>query len=337
MQFIDTEKSLISRRDSTLLKGFLIILIVLGHNGILMGKAPGLSVTTLNDYLYSFHVYLFLILPFLYNIPQFTKERLKKDFLHIYKSYTLMCIALVFINTFLLNQEFNLWNTLLAFLSGNELKIKTVIGASFPWFMPTMFSLLLLRNYLLNKKNNVLLLSVALSFVLFTSARVFNAVSFYHCKFIVFGGMIATAYFSLAVISRYLYEKLSDKRYFKLISISTFAISTAIFFSYSPMSNIPFNAIRYAILPISALFTFIIFVNNLRNTYIVNVLEYFGKESLPIYMIHVFIYNFIMILIQKAQIPLDLLSGIISFILTIAITLLIIHLCKKTRIYKYLF
>lgn len=90
-------------------------------------------------------------------------------------------------------------------------------------------------------------------------------------------------------------------------------------------------------MPISALFTLIIFVNNLRNTHIVNILNYFGKESLPIYMIHVFIYNILMIFIQKAQMPLDLLSGTISFILTIAITLLIIYLCKKTKIYKYLF
>lgn len=333
MQIIDTEESLISHRDSTLLKGILIILIVLGHNGILMGKAPGLSVTAFNDYLYSFHVYLFLILPFFYNIPPFTKHRVKKDFTRMYKPYTLIFIALLLTNVFILRQGFEPGKTIVAYIAGDQQHLKEAVGAFFPWFLPTMFSLLFLRNYILNKNNRVLFTSLTLSLAVFFAIRIL----FIKFGFDFIGSVTAIAYFSIAVACRYLYEKLHGKRHFNTVSILMFISSTAIFFTFYPMSNILLNITRYAVLPISALFTLIYLVNRLRIQFIENILSYLGKESLPIYMVHVFVYNLLVIAIHKIQIPLDLYSGIASFVLTFIITLLIIYLCKKINIYKYIF
>lgn len=333
MKTIETDKSLISRRDSTLLKGILIILIILGHNGILMGKAPGLTVTSLNYYLYSFHVQLFLILPFLYNTPLFTKERIKKDFIHLFKPYTFLFATFLLINITLLKQDFNPIDTAAAYIAGNQPLLKNAIGVYFPWFLPSMFSLLLLRNYILNKSTIVILLSVVLSLALFAAIKIFN----FRINIDFLGLVTAATYFSIAVISRYLYERFYNKKYFQSISIITFALSTILFFLLYPMQCTLFSIVRFAILPISALFTFIFIIGGLQNSFLEKILDYFGKESLPIYMIHVFVYNILLMIIQKLQMPLDISSGIISLLLTTAITVLIIFLCKKINIYRYIF
>ena len=182
---MDTTKSLISRENSTLLKGILIILIILGHNGILMGKSTGLTVTALNNYLYCFHVYLFLILPFLYNIPGFTFKRVKKDFLHLYKPYTLLIITILIANIFILKQPFEPLNTVYAYISGNEMLLNKTVGASFPWFLPVMFTLLILRNYFVPKKNYALLCVLLVSFTILLAVRVFNVISIYDFSFII--------------------------------------------------------------------------------------------------------------------------------------------------------
>lgn len=117
--------SLLSKNESAIIKGILILLIVLGHNGILMGKAPGLTPTIWNDYLYSFHVYCFLFLPFLYNIPNFTKDRIKRNFIHLYKPYTTVFILLL-IMRFLDSADVNIGGVLYAYLSGSEPIIKNI-------------------------------------------------------------------------------------------------------------------------------------------------------------------------------------------------------------------
>ena len=77
---MDFNLSLISRRDSSVLKGILILLIILGHNSILMNNYGEGESSLIFKYLYHFHVYAFLMLPSLYNAPRLTFERTKKDF-----------------------------------------------------------------------------------------------------------------------------------------------------------------------------------------------------------------------------------------------------------------
>lgn len=333
---MDTTISLISRRDSTMLKGLLILLIVLGHNGILMGKVPGLTVTTFNDYLYHFHVYLFLMLPFLYNIPKSNCQRIKKDFVHLYKPYVLMCLALLFINVFVMKEDFNLSAIAYAFLSGNELLLRSSIGGSFPWFMPVMFTLLLFRNYFFVNKKRLAVMFV-LSATAFVFIRVQNEFSIYGFPYIIMGGTVAVTYFSLAVCCRYIYEKYNTCRYFNIISVIVFIISTFIFFLAPNFPKEFMNIVSWIMLPISSLYTFILFVQKVKNKYMGKTLEYLGRESLPIYMIHVFVYNALLMVVQKLQISLDVMSGIIVLALTIMLTILIIYLSYKVRIYKYIF
>ena len=58
--------SLISRDASTAIKGLLMLLIVFGHTGWITTDFATGNRTFFWHWLYSFHVYIFLILPFIY-------------------------------------------------------------------------------------------------------------------------------------------------------------------------------------------------------------------------------------------------------------------------------
>lgn len=327
---MNINQSLISKRDSTLLKGILILLIMLGHNSILMQERA------IFNYLYHFHVYVFLLLPFLYNIPQFTFERVKKDFIHIYKPYTIFFVILVLINTYVLNTKFNITQVLYAYISGNEYMLKANIGASFLWFMPTMFSLLLLRNLLFHKPSKVLWTCVILSVLTFVATRVIWITTIYNYPYILFGGTVAIVYFSLAVLSRFIYEKYHNLKYFGCISCTIFILASV--FNFTNLYGITYNIVTWSILPISALYTLATIVKYMKEGNILTrCFHYLGKESLPIYLFHVIIYNAILLVVEKLEIVQNAPIGVITYIITLAVTIALIYVCKKIRIYKPIF
>lgn len=335
---MNISQSLVSRRSSAIIKGLLILLIVLGHNGILMGKAPGLTKNAFNDYLYSFHVYLFLILPFFYNIPQSSIGRIKKDFLKLYKPYTIIFVLLLITNVFLLKSTFEPVATIFTYISGDMTMLKDNVGASFPWFLPTMFSLLVLRNIFLGGNKKVLLAAaVALSAIMFIIVRVAMIYGLYRLSYLICGSSVAIAYFSLAVASRYIYEKFSTHRYFGAISIGAFIVATIAFFTDAIVNVYLSNIMQWVVLPVSGMYTIMIFADNLRESKLSRCLEWLGNESLAIYMVHVFIYNVLLIIVMKLGFALDFYSGCVTLLLTIVITLAIIQLSKKTKLYNIIF
>ena len=327
---MNINQSLISKKDSTLLKGILILLIMLGHNSILMQERA------IFNYLYHFHVYIFLLLPFLYNVPKFTIERVKKDFVHIYKPYTIIFIILVLINTFVLKERYNFTQVMYAYISGNEYMLKANIGASFLWFMPTMFSLLLLRNWLMKKPGKILWSCVFVSFLAFVATRVLWLCTVYDFPYIVLGGTVSFVYFFMAVSCRYVYEKYNGKRFFDTISCTLFILSTIICFA-CPKGYL-YNFITWGILPVGALYTLIAIVRLLKkDNMFTKCINWLGKESLPIYLFHVIIYNAILLVIQKVHIAETYLIGAVSYLATLAIAIILIYFCKKSKIYKIMF
>ena len=73
--------SLISRDDSTAIKGLLLLLVAFGHTSMLTTNYSVGDKIFLWYWLYSFHVYLFFILPFVYGYKKregTTKEINKK-------------------------------------------------------------------------------------------------------------------------------------------------------------------------------------------------------------------------------------------------------------------
>lgn len=332
---MDLSQSIISHRDSQILKGILILLIVLGHNGILMGKAPGLEVNTVNRYLYHFHVYLFLILPFLYNAGTLTWSNVKKHFIRLYKPYTVLFLLLIAANFVLYRAVPDPRNLVCAYVTGNEPLIKDAIGASFPWFLPTMFSILLMRDWS-NGRNMLPVLLV--SIIIFVLARVFDLFTLYEINWFA-GAGIAIAYYSVAIIARVICNRLNvEIKYGKLVTAIAI-ISSILFFVFSDSfsASLLFKLNAWLIMPLSIFASLYFGVRFMKDTKMTKGIVYLGKHSLAIYMLHMFIYNVFELIIYKYDFPLNFIVGLISYLATIMFTLMLIWLLEKARLDKILF
>lgn len=332
---MDLSKSIISYRDSQIIKGVLILLIVLGHNGILMGKAPGLEVNVLNRYLYHFHVYLFLILPFLYNSGTITWINVKKHFLRLYKPYTILFVLLIATNLVLYKTGPELRNVLLAYVTGNEPIIKEAIGASFPWFLPTMFSILLMRDWS-NGRNIMLLL--LLSLTVFVLARIFDLFTLYQINWFV-GAGVAIAYYWIAIVARIICKRLIGKVQMGRFAVGIAILTSVAFFLFYNSFNAAFlfklNA--WILIPLSVFAALYHLASMMKDSRFTDAVLYLGKHSLAIYMLHMFVYNALEVIVLKLDIPLNVIVGVISYLVTLMFTLIIVQLLEKIRLAKFLF
>ena len=72
------ERVIVSREESNAIKGLLILLIALGHNSILSFAWDGCEPVEAyfhRNWLYQFHVYVFFMLPFIYNEQPYRKGK----------------------------------------------------------------------------------------------------------------------------------------------------------------------------------------------------------------------------------------------------------------------
>lgn len=132
--------SLLSRNESNAIKGLLIILVVLGHNKYVM--QGGMS----NVYLYSFHVYAFYYLPFLYDFRRMDWGKFfQKNLVRLYVPYTVFFI-LVAALAYCTHKSSSVLRMAETYLCGSQYMLHTTFGfGSFLWFLPTMLSVLTFR------------------------------------------------------------------------------------------------------------------------------------------------------------------------------------------------
>lgn len=328
------KETLISRPDSLALKGLLILLIVLGHNSILMDSYMGRP-NALYYFLYHFHVYCFLILPFLYNIPDTSKTRFAKDFFHLYKPYTFLFIILIIYN-YLFTHNLCLEGIFCAYVSGNEPILKKYLGASFPWFLPTMFSLLQLRNYA-TRNRYIMWLLLVMSAIVFIMSRIFNIFSLYDFN-IFLGFIVALAYYSMSMFARLLYTICLKKPIVSIVICGISVISSITFFVFaSTPKHILLAVNEWIIMPISIFIALITIIPLIQRSRIAMLFRCLGEQSLPIYVIHLFVYYVILMIVEKIVININLIVGLVVYLLTILVTVSIIKAIKNFKIYKVIF
>ena len=329
--------SIISRRDSTLVKGILILLIILGHNGILMDKCDGMTPNQFNNYLYSFHVYLFFMLDFLYDVPQLTSFRFKHYFRKIYKPYFILILILLVLRLFQNIKQIDFYEVGMAVITANQYALKDNLGAYFPWFLPSLFTMLCLRDWILNNKKRwvkFLVFGLSLGFLfikIFCGTHLIG-----NCDFFICGSYVAITYFSLGLLGRILYEKmLTYSLLFRILIIILFILSTIYYFNASQDHLFYFNA--YFILPLSSFLSLLTIVQYIKDNKVVDFFLYIGKYSLPIYMIHVFIYNIVLIACKMFINDLTFGVGLLVLFLTLLFSLLIISIVIKIGCYNLVF
>ncbi len=136
--------NLISRDASAAFKGFLILLIVLAHNELLMTNSAGGQSFAL-DCFQLFIVHGFFLLPFLYGPKELTGRRALDYLAKLCVPYAWIFGVCLLINAAYTHRVSTPLEYGHAFIFGNGALLKSTIGFNFPWFLPAMFSLLLMK------------------------------------------------------------------------------------------------------------------------------------------------------------------------------------------------
>ena len=142
---MNCNKSLLSRDCSIWLKGFLTVLIIMGHDIVLT--------TTLQEYgfmsfLYMFHIQSFFILPFLYGIKKeaYTWRRFEDTVTRFYWPYFWLVILMMFCYGIFTKFTSFTWGGLIhLFLFCDTASIKQMCGIQIFWFLPCMLSMMFLK------------------------------------------------------------------------------------------------------------------------------------------------------------------------------------------------
>lgn len=317
----DARVSLLSRDESNAIKGVLIMLIVLGHNKYLM--QGGMS----NLYLYSFHVYAFYYLPFLYDFKRVkVGQVLRRNFIRFYVPYTLIFALLLCIGHATGHLP-SIKDTFIAFICGSQYMLYNTLGfGSFLWFIPTMFSVLLYRwiyyNIGIRWRYGLLTLSgvCLVGFAYMIPEYVMTWIYSPFCLTVALGMVLP------AVILREIFRRME----YAPVALAFFLLTIVMMIVYPvkdtyPNTYLTINRLICPILIFSLLLSTRKFLSGKR------IIIDFGKESFKIYLIHIFIYNGIYLLADHYTI------GIYTGTAIYAVGLSVAYGIAKIPLLKYVF
>lgn len=202
--------SLISRDESSSVKAILIFLIILGHNMVFTYLFEKYHVM---EFLYNFHIQSFFILPFLYGSKCITKEKIINTFIRLYYPFILFTfISFIAYYVLYLNAKIEIINIFRMLFTGDVDLIKHFCGVQIFWFLPVMFSLLIIRDLYYYSNIWIKVLLLVLSCIsLFLSLESMDYGYYYHIynkinSFIPLGGFRAISYLILGALFRKIIE-----------------------------------------------------------------------------------------------------------------------------------
>lgn len=295
----DLGSTVLTFDQSSAIKGFLMLLIILGHNHILAPIGGKLFV-----YIYEFHIYGFFILPFLYD----KKSSLDKiSVINIliknwipYIFFFLICYFIYHI--IVLKDSIIIPDILYGLFTSSAETIKKTTGFYYLWFMPAYaaMSIVLLLYNNTNKYVKIIILLLGFGLYInytFTGSYLFNKIPLAFAQ--------GFYYFTFGFLIKLFLKKIPNIQY---IGVLIFIVISILYWNKS-IGNV------YYLFPISGF----LFIFNLKKIFAkVSLLISIGKYSFPIYLLHVIIYNFLEIIFPKT-----ILFGFLDFIVTIAISMFI--------------
>ena len=281
------KQSLIDKNNSLGWKGLLILLIVLGHTGLLCKYGSGE-----NDFyawrlwLYEFHVRAFFILPFLYGCKQMGDRELfaetRKTFVRLFVPYiwiTGVCMVI----QFHLGNSIDYAKAIWAFIIGSQGMLHEYMGFHFPWFLPTMFAVILIRNVYYN-------IPIVGKYVIAAMLLVVYSIDLGSiANYIPFNLINALRYAALGILVRCISVSFPCTC-MKCGSVSVFVLSSIVFFTCSGIlsNGLP---IAYMVLSILLPLSFGCIIYAFQKYANPRVLKFVGKYSLQVYLFHVIVYN----------------------------------------------
>ena len=320
-------KSLISKDESTAIKGLLMLLIILGHCSLL----------TFTDFvtrerfvwwhwLYTFHVYAFFILPFLYGCKQLSARsyglEAKKNFIKLYVPYFWFSIICAFF-FYLSGSKLNPLEMCKAFVMGNEPLLAKTMGFHYLWFLPAMFALLCIHHLYFNVSKSLKLFLIALSIIVLALPLFLKGINLR--EFVPLAIIQGLSFAIYGIASRFIIITTDAIKYKKYLFVSLFLIASCLFFLGNGMNYILIYNLFMPVLFFCALYQFRTSIARL------SFLKLIGQYSLQIYLVHVIIYNILFkVLVHYGET--SLIMGIIVYVVTLSISLIIAVLIKKSQV-----
>jgi fucose 4-O-acetylase-like acetyltransferase len=344
-------QSLISRDASTAIKGLLMLLIVFGHTGMLTTDFATGNRTFFWHWLYTFHVYAFFVLPFIYgykrnpvstfpNKGQLIDYRqvgndLKRNLIQIGVPYCWFFVlaALVFVTVG--GGEIHFGGMIYAFFFGTEPLLKKYIGFYVVWFLPSMLAVQTLKSVWYNSKKAVRICILVISIVLWVLTIFIVLTKSALGKCVPFSLSHGFYFLLLGLISRWVIEKqFPSKLYWPFILFLVLVLIVLLylqsFLQWHPMLD--YYTIMCLAMPVLMFLVLYGFRNVLSKS---RLLLFLGKYSLQIYIVHVFVLNALDKVFTHLLKP-SIGLGIVIYILALAISAGLAVVMVKVPIIKKL-
>lgn len=323
MSFNHTENFSISKEASNAIKGLLIVLVVLGHNSILCHVWDGCTTTEplfIWRWLYTFHVYCFFILPFIYNKFPYRKGNIRKYATRLLYPYLWVCLICAALSLFVMGNPFKGWKNLAqAVIWGSDKLLDENMGFNFPWFLPAMFTLLLLKDFYYSAgeclKKIVVGSAVLLWVVVIVSGVKFSTLGTY----VPFALVPAFRLLPLCLLCVWLSDKMDftvKSRWWLTIVFTLLSILLWFCYHYNIRSG---RIVFYFVMPIFAFLLLLSIRDYLAKS---RLLVALGKMSLPIYLYHIIVFNGLLIAVKHFHCPPTLIDGVIVLLITLAVSYL---------------
>lgn len=279
-----------------------MLFIILGHNKIL---CPNNS--SQYCFLYSFHIFIFFIIPFFYNkMYSFSWDSFKKIVFTNYKYFNLFFLLNVVLFIFY-NGHVDVKEVIKAWFFPTPKTLKDAIGFTFIWFIPAFVSCSLIRVcynniYTVIVRRIILLIAiVAGCFYSFQMAYVFP-----NCPFALAIGFFYFGYgetcFLLCRECRFIKKQ--------SVSLVLFVIVCLLYFLWYRAYEAPMYVISY--FAFFVLFAFRKVLSEYR------FLRLVGTNSLFVYLLHIYIYNLIVKIYNSGT----LFYGVVVYLVTTIVALI---------------
>jgi fucose 4-O-acetylase-like acetyltransferase len=339
--------SLLTRDESSAIKGLLMLLIVFGHSGMITTNFATGGKTFFWHWLYSFHVYVFLILPFIYGYHRLDETGKQKGLRSIAKDlkHNLIKIGVPYCWFFLFSAiifvvigggTMNLKGMLYAFVFGNEPLMDKYIGFNFIWFLPAMLALMTLKSVWYNSKPIVRWVIVFVSIALWVLA-ITKVVSCYTVgMYIPFAISQAFYFILLGLLARWLTEKQFLAQWQMPVVLFLIGVCTVLLYYRKNLvgSMLNVSTILRLVMPV-LVFLLLYGMRNLLSKS--KLLKFIGTYSLQIYLVHVYVINALSVLFlhfTRESVGI----GVVIYVLTLLISIgLALVMVKVPIINKVLF
>lgn len=287
---IEHGNSLISREESTAFKGFLILLIIVGHNMFFTYHTENIQAM---GYLYNFHIEAFFIIPFLYGGRKLTITRILNGFVRLYWPYILLT-TLFYIGFYIIYSchPFDLGRLMSLWLYPNSYQLHIYTGVQILWFLPTMYILTLLKDIYYYSHNAVRICLMILSIIIIGQPILSYFIGpiirplIQMLTYIPCGFRAAMSFFLWGISIRYLLVKIDEGKIPGWLLFTSWILLTASYFI-----NILIWKNNFVTFSLRLVFPFVFFFIYIkyRKVIMTKIFHHLGSHSFKIYLIHPFL------------------------------------------------